>query len=502
MKLRPYQEECINIIRNKKPGKYLIQMATGLGKTVTFAQLENIFEGKILIVSHREELVNQPKKYFKSSYGIEQAKNKSNGERIVSACVLSLIKRLDKFQPDNFEVIIIDEAHHTPAKSYQDIINYFSGAKYIFGFTATPNRGDNVGLSDTYEDIIFERDLKWGIQNKYLSNVECKRVNIEYSLKGVKTSMGDYQINQLAAAVNIDKANDAIAQIYKTIAIGQTLIFAINVEHCYEIQKRILGSVVVDGKTKSADRENIIKKFTNKEIKCLINCMVFTEGTDMPLIETIIFARPTKNASLYTQAVGRGLRLADGKNKLLLIDCVGTSEELNLCSAPTLIGLKMTEINKDNECEIEGDLFGLEDKIIEKSDNPKSWIRNIKIVNLWGKENNYNLHDVNYFKMPNGDLVLNIPSLKFKIQKADELGYTIYHGNKIKMQQMLDKAYLYLAKNHSDQRPLWDVKSFNRWGKLPASEKQISLIQNKIKDFDTKNLTKGEASLVLNRLLG
>lgn len=500
MKLRDYQSECLDVIKKQNPGKYLVQMATGLGKTVTFAQLENIFTGRILIISHREELVTQPRKYFKSSFGIEQAKNKSNGERIVSACIQSLVRRFEKFSHDDFEVIIVDEAHHTPARTYQKVIKYFSGAKYLFGFTATPNRGDKIGLRDTYQEIIFEKDLRWGIKNKYLSDIECKRVNIEYDLSKVKTTMGDYNVDQLAEAVNIEEANNAIADAYYKLARGQTLIFGINVAHCYAIHEKIEDSVVVDGKTKSADRQEIINKFTNREIKCLINCMVFTEGTDMPLIETIIFARPTKNPSLYTQAVGRGLRLAEGKEKLLLIDCIGVSEELSLCSAPTLIGLKMDDVEKDVENEIEGDLFELEDKIIERSDNPKAWIRNIKTVDLWGKQNEYNLHGVNYFKMPNGDLVLNISGLKFTIKKPDELGNTIYHSEKIPMQKMLDKAYLYLEENKGEQRPLWDVNIFKRWGSVPASEKQLKIINKKLKDFDTKNLTKGEASLVLNRL--
>src|SRR3989304_6418731 len=106
---RPYQQECLDIMSKQLPGNYLIQMATGLGKTYTFAGLEDIFKGRLLILSHREELTKQPEKYFKSTFGREQGKIKSNNERIISGCVASMVKRLDRFNKDDFEIIIVDE---------------------------------------------------------------------------------------------------------------------------------------------------------------------------------------------------------------------------------------------------------------------------------------------------------------------------------------------------------------------------------------------------------
>jgi len=781
---RPYQQECLDIMRKQLPGNYLIQMATGLGKTYTFAGLEDIFKGRILILSHREELTKQPEKYFKSTFGREQGKIKSNNERIISGCVASMVNRLDRFNKDDFEIIIVDECfpagtiidgkcienlhsgdiitsynhntnklekkkilrtfksipgqivivklsngkeivctgghpfytkqgyipanklinnyevlcmrkgstekrkktctrllfrqmffnafkccygkykqkifvgkdeetqsnektrnkgksikkikgnwtlsknkmwewlwfnsattkfincikklksirrisnpnknkkgkwisnllqnrhsnyrtndcyrnrrkqslfvrktkgrrkerqffdwvrvesvkiqkqtsegefgglckdgyvynievednnnyfvnnilvhncHHTPTPTYKKILNYFE-PKYVFGFTATPNRGDNIGLNDCYDEIIFNKSLRWGIENKYLCDVECKRVNIGYSLKNVKTTCGDYQQDQLNEAVNIEKANIAIGEAYKTLARGKTLIFCINVNHCYKIKEVIQGSEVVDGNTEEKERERILNKFQNGDLDCLINCMVLTEGTDIPNIQTIIFARPTKNDSLYIQAVGRGLRPAPGKEKLLLIDCVGVSEDLSLCSAPTLLGLKMDAVPKEKEKEIIGDLFGLEEKMIIAGDNPRSWIKNIKTVNLWSKGTNYNTHNVNYFKMPNGDFILNIPKIKFCIKKPDELGNTDYHGKLVPIQDIFDKAYKYLFEKHLEHRALWDINVMNKWGKKPATTTQKKAIQRQIKNFETESLTCLEASLILNRL--
>ena len=181
-KLRDYQQECVNIIDSLEGGSHLVVCATALGKTVTFSHIKR--KGRVLILSHRDELVHQPEKYYDCSFGVEQAKEHSNGEEVVSASVQSLIRRLNKFSPDDFDMIITDEAHHAAAPSYKKIYDYFNPRIHI-GFTATPNRGDNVRLDDVFEDIIYEKDLKWGIKNKYLTDINCLQVDIGFDLSKV-----------------------------------------------------------------------------------------------------------------------------------------------------------------------------------------------------------------------------------------------------------------------------------------------------------------------------
>lgn len=135
--------------------------------------------------------------------------------------------------------------------------------------------------------------------------------------------------------------------------------------------------------------------------------MIFTEGTDMPLVETVMIARPTSNNSLYTQMVGRGLRLYEGKEKLILIDLVGTTGKANLCTAPSLLGIDLETVPASSRDEIKGDLFDLPDIIQKISDVPESWIKNIEYVNLWAKGQAYNTHDVNWFKMPSRRTCIN-----------------------------------------------------------------------------------------------
>lgn len=496
MKLRPYQEECINKITSCPPGAYLIQMATGLGKTVTFANIPR--RGRMLILSHREELVRQPLKYFDCPTGIEMAKESAPPDaEVVSASVQSLVRRLDKFGASDFDVIVCDEAHHAAADTYKRVFAYFR-PRLLLGFTATPNRADSARLDDVFQDIIFQRDLRWGIENGYLSDIFCQRVSIGYDLRGVHTRHGDYAPGELEEAM--DGTADAIAQAYRELGKGATLIFAVSVKHAHDIAKKIPGAAVVTGETKN--RAEIIEAFTCRKIPCLVNCMVFTEGTDIPLVETVIIARPTQSDSLYAQMVGRGLRLAGGKERLHLIDCVGITGRASLCTAPSLLGLDIENVPAGRQKELEGMLFELPGKALRASDCPESWIKNVEIVDLWAKEKEYNTHGVNWFRLPDGSMVCSLPGKeKLRIPCPDELGRVNIGAETVQMQAALDRAYQCLCAHYEDARYIWDVKQAKRWGAAPASEKQLNLIRRRCKGFDPSGLTKGEASQVLNRLM-
>ena len=492
MKLRPYQNECIDTIEAQPPGAYLAQMATGLGKTVTFANLPRR-GNRMLILSHREELVEQPRKYFDCTFGVERATQHSRGEEVVSASVQSIVRRLDRFDPAEFGMIICDEAHHAAANTYRAIFDYFKPEKLI-GFTATPNRGDKVRLDTVFSKIIFQRDLKWGIKNGYLCNIECRRVDIGFDLSSVHTRHGDYAPGELDEAM--DGTADAMAQAYREMAVGATLVFAVSVHQAEEIAKRISGAVVVTGETK--DRAAIITDFTTGKIPCIVNCMVFTEGTDIPRVETVIVARPTQSESLYAQMVGRGLRLYPGKEKLLLIDCVGITGRASLCTAPSLLGIDMDGVPQRKANDIEGDLFELPMKVAAASDTPESWIKNIQIIDLWAQEQKYQLHDVNWFKMPDGSLVCSLLNKeRLVIPCPDSLGMV----NGIPMQEALDRAYKRLSALYGDQQYIWDINSAKRWGRAPATEKQLKIISRRCKGFDATNLTKMQASQILNRIM-
>lgn len=500
MKLRDYQEECIDILDKKGEGKWLVQMATGLGKTVTFSNLKR--NGRMLILSHREELVYQPLKYFDCPTGVEKGDKKSNGEEVVSASVQSIVRRLNKFEKDEFEIVVVDEAHHSAAPTYKKILSYFK-PRQIIGFTATPNRGDKVRLDDVFDEIVFQRDLRWAIQNKFLCDIDCKRVDIGYDISSVRTRQGDFAQDELAK--QLEGTEYAIAEVYKNLAVGATLIFASSVRNAEAIANQIDGAVVVTAKTEN--REQIIKDFTDKKIPCLVNCMIFTEGTDLPLVETVIIAKPTQSDALYTQMVGRGLRLCEGKEKLRLIDCVGITGKRDICTAPTLLGIDISSLDKRSKDKVQGDLFSLPDVIDKLNDSPRAWIRNIEDVNIWSMEQGYDFKGVNYMRMPDGRFICPLPNDKgIIIPCPDVMGLvqSDRDGTKIPLQVAFNRVRIYLGAHHKDSKNIWDVKAQRKWAGDSASDKQINIIKSYGKDYlndiDLANLTKIQAMQIIARL--
>ncbi len=497
--LRPYQQECLDTIAQQPSGAYLCRLATGLGKTVIFTHLPR--KGRMLILSHREELVHQPLRYFTCPTGVEQgSEHAPPGAEVVSASVQSLARRLNRYCPRDFDIIVVDEAHHAAAKSYRKVLDYFT-PRLLLGFTATPNRSDRARLDDVFSEIIFDKDLRWGIKQGYLCDIDCKRVNIGYDLRGIRTTHGDYAPGELAQAM--EGTADAIADAYRRLAHGATLIFAVSVAQCHEIAQRIPGAEVVTGETQ--DRAGIIARFTAGEIPCLVNCMVFTEGTDIPRVETVLIARPTQSDSLYTQMVGRGLRLYPGKAKLTLIDCVGVTGKASLCTAPSLLGIDLSDVPPARQKDVQGLLFTLPGKAERAADCPQSWIRNITTVNLWAAEQRYNTHEVNYFKMPDGSLVCGLKEgRRLRIPPPDDLGRVhLPDGAVLPMQAALDGAYRTLCKEHEDERYIWDLAALRRWGSKPASDKQMALLRRLCKGrYELpEELNKMQANAMLNRLL-
>lgn len=505
--MRKYQEEILSYMNIYTKGSYIINVATGLGKTVIFTEFINQHpELKILVLAHREELIQQPIKYIKHKVGIEQAENKAIGnENIIIACVPTLFRRLEKYPTGYFDVIITDECHHAPCDTYQKIYQHFK-PRLHFGFTATVNRADNVRLDKIFQKILYEKNLLSGIKEGYLSNIHCLRFYMNYDLTKCRIAKGDYQVSELEKYVDTIENSQAIARIYNNHAIGSTLIFGVSVAHCESIQKEIPNSVLITAKTQN--REQIIKDFTDGKIKCLINCMVFTEGIDIPKIETIIIARPTKNQSLYTQMVGRGLRLFEGKEKLLLIDCCGVTNN-GLCSAPTLLGIDMIPQKKKpmtRDDLIEGNLFDLPEIIQKEEDKPFNWIINHKVVDIFAKKLGITLHGINFFKMPNGDLTLKFSSknkerkVNILIPAPDSLGHTSYAGKKWNIQELIDRIYVQLNNKYPEERMLWDLEKVKRWGRGPITENQSKIINRMLPHYKTTSLSKLEATFIINRL--
>lgn len=510
MGLRGYQQDCVDVMDAAAPGSHLIHMATGLGKTYTFSSIER--RGRVLVLSHRDELVHQPAGYYDVPVGFEAGAETSHGEEVVSASVQSLARRLDRFAPDEFDTIITDEAHHAAAPIYRRIYDHFS-PRVHFGVTATPKRGDRLRLDDVFDDIIFSRDLLWGIRNGWLCDVEAKRVTVSYDPRSVKRSMGDYQLKAIDRAMNNPECNSQVAEAYRRLAVGPTLVFAVSVDHARGLAEAIPGAVAVTGKTPMAERRDIVERFRRGEVPCLVNCMVFTEGADLPCTSTVIVARPTQNDSLYAQMVGRGLRTHPGKDHLTLIDCVGVTEDRRLCCAPTLIGLDPREQMVAGER-----LSAMEERVSAAADTPEGWLLMVRDVDVLEDgplaEAPSSVREVAWSRIYDGSYTVCVDKgVSYTVRCPDNVGHTtavlsrgalssvVADG---KFEDVIEEVSRGIAAAFRHSRSLWSTESALGWGSHPATSKQLGYLACLIGPEEVRRLldsgdglTKYEASVLI-----
>lgn len=513
MGLRGYQQDCVDVMDAAAPGSHLIHMATGLGKTYTFSSIER--RGRVLVLSHRDELVHQSAGYYDVPVGFEAGAETSHGEEVVSASVQSLARRLDRFAPDEFDAIITDEAHHAAAPIYRRIYDHFS-PRVHFGVTATPKRGDRLRLDDVFDDIIFSRDLLWGIRNGWLCDVEAKRVTVSYDPRSVKRSMGDYQLKAIDRAMNNPECNSQVAEAYRRLAVGPTLVFAVSVDHARGLAEAIPGAVAVTGKTPMAERRDIVERFRRGEVPCIVNCMVFTEGADMPCTSTVIVARPTQNDSLYAQMVGRGLRTHPGKDHLTLIDCVGVTEDRRLCCAPTLIGLDPREQMVAGER-----LSAMEERVSAAADTPEGWLLMVRDVDVLEDspdgplaEAPSSVREVAWSRIYDGSYTVCVDKgVSYTVRCPDNVGHTtavvsrgalssvVADG---KFEDVIEKVSRVIAVAFRHSRSLWSTESALGWGSHPATSKQLDYLACLIGPEEVRRLldsggglTKHEASVLI-----
>ena len=308
---------------------------------------------RVLILAHREELLDQASdKLFKST-GLITAKEKANEtclgkwNMVAVGSVQSLQnpKRLEKFSKDYFDVIVIDEAHHSLSNSYRRIIDYFDKAQ-ILGVTATPDRGDNQKLGKIFESVAYEYSLAKAIKSGYLSKIMVQTVPLEIDLKGLTVSAGDYSASSCGTALDpyLDQIADKMLEYCKN---RKTLVFLPLIETSKKFTKLLneKGFKAHEINGNSEDRQETLGKFSRGEYNVLTNSMLLTEGYDEPSIDCVIMLRPTKIRSLYSQVIGRGTRLFEGKKELLVLDFLWLTDRLDLCR-PANIVCKTQEVAK------------------------------------------------------------------------------------------------------------------------------------------------------------
>ncbi|MDD3395148.1 MAG: DEAD/DEAH box helicase [Anaerotignum sp.] len=363
MDLRPYQQEAKEAIFSEWDNgvqKTLLVLPTGCGKTIVFAKVaeECVRKGdRVLIMAHRGELLNQAADKIAKATGLgcatEKAEETCLGSwfRIAVGSVQSLQrpKRLEKFPPEYFDTIIIDEAHHSLSDGYQRVMEHFSDAR-VLGVTATPDRGDMKNLGQVFESLAYEYTLPKAIKGGFLSPIKALTIPLKLDLTGVGTQSGDYKAGDIGTA--LDPYLYQIAEEMSKYCMDRKTVVFLPLIKTSQKFRDILnekGFCAAEVNGESTDREQVLADFENDKYNVLCNSMLLTEGWDCPSVDCIVVLRPTKVRSLYSQMVGRGTRLCEGKDHLLLLDFLWHTEKHELCRPASLIceneevAQKMTE---------------------------------------------------------------------------------------------------------------------------------------------------------------
>lgn len=359
--LRPYQVEAIAAVERELAGhrSTLLVLPTGCGKTVVFAELTRRYvarDERVLVLAHRGELLEQAQAKLHAAgvtlAAIEQADRRATREHaVVIGSVQTLSgRRMRKFPPDHFALIIVDESHHAAARSYRSILEYFAPAK-VLGVTATPDRGDGKALGKIFETVAFTYEMRRAIAEGYLSPLRAKRILVEdLDLSEVRTHHGDLDQGQLSELLN-DERNllGVVRPLLEQAGDRKTLVFGVDVAHARALAEVINAhkpgkAIALDGSAKPEERKAVLSLFRQGVFQYMCNCALFTEGFDEPDVACVALARPTQSRALYTQMLGRGTRLAPGKTDCLVLDFVGNSGRHRLIGpADALAGRELTD---------------------------------------------------------------------------------------------------------------------------------------------------------------
>src|SRR5579863_2430831 len=342
MEDRVYQEKAqVAIEKGLDEGihQQLLSMATGTGKTIVFTKLfdrlKSRLPGQMLILAHRGELIDQAITKMQAANPLlkvdkemaEHVADPSTAD-VVVASVATLGRkgniRLAKYNWENFDKLICDEAHHSVADSYRYLYDISGVLKpeysgLLLGVTATPNRGDGKALAEIYKKVVYSYSLLEAIQDGWLVDIRAIQVKTQISLDSVKTTAGDYNQEMLAEAVGTPYRNSVIVDTWlKHGENRQTIVFAVDIQHTKMLAEAFANAGVMAEAIWGDDpqRAEKLQMFKDREIKVLVNCGILTEGYDDWQIGCVILGRPTKSPVLFAQMVGRGTRLEEGTGNL------------------------------------------------------------------------------------------------------------------------------------------------------------------------------------------
>ncbi len=316
----------------------LLYHATGTGKTVTAVMDAKRCGGRVLFLAHTQELVNQAAKTFRELWpsvtvGRYVEDMKQPNAHVVCGSVQSVALHLDSFKDSDFDYLIVDEAHHAAADTYQKVLSYFKPT-FTLGLTATPERADDKSILEIFKNTAHKIDIQTAVEIGELVPVRCIRIHTNIDLTKVRFCGVQYNIRDLESRIYVPERNRLIVDTWmQYVQNKRTVVFCASVKHAEQIaelfREQEISAAAVSGGMKQSDRKEFQDRFVSREIEVLCACDLLNEGWDCPEIEVLFMARPTMSKVLYTQQLGRGMRLYDGKESLMVFDFVDNASQYN-----------------------------------------------------------------------------------------------------------------------------------------------------------------------------
>ncbi len=340
-KLKTHQQEALNSLAAMRENHETIALLwhpTGTGKTVTAVSDAKSMGGRTLYIAHTKDLITQTADTFRSLWpeapvGLFVENHKDTDAQVICASVQSMALNLELFPTDAFDYLIVDEAHHATAETYQKVLAYFV-PRFTLGTTATPERADGDNVLEIFKNTAHRMDLQTAVEIGELTPVRCFRIHTNIDLTKVRFNSVQYNIRDLESSIFVPERNRLIVDTWLNyVRDKRTVVFCASVRHAQQIADLFaaagVAALCVSGDMKLAERNEATQRFAQKKIMVLCACDLLNEGWDCPETEVLFMARPTMSKVLYTQQLGRGMRLAEGKEHLIVFDFVDNASQYN-----------------------------------------------------------------------------------------------------------------------------------------------------------------------------
>lgn len=497
LQLRPYQEEAVKAVRECGLSRPLVALPTGTGKTIVFCQVLKERGGRALILAHRDELLQQAEEKLRlvwpeiPSLGVVKAERNEKDAQVVLGSVQTLRgPRLGALS--DFDTVIVDEAHHNAAASYQRIHEHLQ-APLTIGFTATPERADSKPLG--FDKIVYSKSFYEMIAAQYLCDVKAKQIQLKkLDLSQVKKLGGDWEEESLSKALEAADAPEHVAEaLGKWAAERPTLVFTPTVQMAMKVRDALgTGFEVVHGEQNLGDRRLLLQHFRDGKLRGLVNCGVLLEGYDEPRVACVAIVRPTRSRVLYQQMIGRGTRLAPGKEDLLILDFVGATIEHDLVTLASLLHITEATAEQGVEAALQQAKAALKEKGVAEGELVAA------TVNLMTRERLHWIEDGARWLLPAGDETLALVkdgefwAVRALQRGAGKSSVKLYGGLTLEYAQGAAEDYI--------RRAGVEVLAGSgaRWRSMPASQAQLDRMKEYRIPFKP-GITKGEASDAMTR---